>query len=158
MAAVNQATVFSRIDRAASNSTTAHFDLVLLQHVAMNISDRTRLYREIRRVLKPDGKLATFDGVLNDEAEPHYPVPWARTLATGFLLTAASTRAAIERRSPHLVWQGDMSLPGPGSRSRVPRDEISWKELGIFACGFRGRVHEDRNTWRTTDGRRRCSR
>ena len=34
------------------------FDVVLLQHVAMNISDRTRLYREIRRVLKSAGRTA----------------------------------------------------------------------------------------------------
>ena len=71
------------------------FDVVLLQHVAMNISDRTRLYREIRRVLKSGGRFATYDVVLND-GEPHYPVPWARTPATSFLLTAAATRAAIE--------------------------------------------------------------
>jgi SAM-dependent methyltransferase len=71
------------------------FDVVLLQHVAMNISDRTLLYREIRRVLKSGGMFAIFDVVLND-GEPHYPVPWARTPATSFLLTAAATRAAIE--------------------------------------------------------------
>jgi ubiquinone/menaquinone biosynthesis C-methylase UbiE len=35
------------------------FNVVLLQHVAMNISDRARLYREIRRVLKSGGKFAT---------------------------------------------------------------------------------------------------
>ena len=34
------------------------FDVVLLRHVAMNISDRTRLYREIRRVLKSGGRFA----------------------------------------------------------------------------------------------------
>src|SRR6202022_3289037 len=39
------------------------FDAVLLQHVAMNISDRARLYREIRRVLKTGGRFATFDVV-----------------------------------------------------------------------------------------------
>src|SRR5689334_5982423 len=71
------------------------FDVVLLQHVAMNISDRMRLYREIRRVLKSGGMFAIFDVVLND-GEPHYPVPWARTPATSFLLTAAATREAIE--------------------------------------------------------------
>ena len=73
----------------------AHFDAVFLQHVAMNVSDRTALYREIRRVLKARGKFATFDVVLND-GDPQYPVPWARTPATSFLLTAAATRAAIE--------------------------------------------------------------
>jgi sarcosine/dimethylglycine N-methyltransferase len=83
------------------------FDIVLLQHVAMNISDRTRLYREIRRVLKPGGRFATFDVVLND-GEPHYPVPWARTPATSFLLSAAATRAAIEPAGFRaLAWHDD---------------------------------------------------
>src|SRR4029077_10205051 len=67
----------------------------LLQHVAMNISDRARLYSVIRRVLKPGGKFATYDVVANG-AEPHYPVPWARSPATSFLKTAAATREAIE--------------------------------------------------------------
>src|SRR6202022_3637792 len=70
------------------------FDVVLLQHVAMNISNRTRLYREIRRVLKSGGRFAIFDVVLNS-GEPHYPVPWARTPATSFLLTAAAPAETI---------------------------------------------------------------
>ena len=83
------------------------FNVVLLQHVAMNISDRVRLYREIRRVLKSGGRFATFDVVLNT-GEPHYPVPWARTPATSFLLTAAATREAIESAGFHtLTWQDD---------------------------------------------------
>lgn len=72
-----------------------NFDTVLLQHVAMNIADRPRLYREIRRVLKPHGKLATYDVVLAG-GDPIYPVPWAETPATSFLLSADETRAAIE--------------------------------------------------------------
>jgi sarcosine/dimethylglycine N-methyltransferase len=83
------------------------FDVVLLQHVAMNISDRARLYREIHRVLNSGGRLATFDVVLNS-GEPHYPLPWARTPATSFLLTAAATREAIEPAGfLALAWQDD---------------------------------------------------
>jgi sarcosine/dimethylglycine N-methyltransferase len=85
----------------------SHFDVVLLQHVAMNISDRERLYREIRRVLKSGGRFAIYDVVLNS-GEPHYPLPWARTLATSFLLTAAATREAIEPAGFNtLAWQDD---------------------------------------------------
>jgi ubiquinone/menaquinone biosynthesis C-methylase UbiE len=72
------------------------FTVVLLQHVAMNIVDRARLYREVRRVLTPGGRFATFD-VVSGNGEPHYPVPWARTPATSHLLTAGATREAIER-------------------------------------------------------------
>ena len=74
---------------------TARFDAALLQHVAMNIADRAHLYGEIRRMLKPAGKFATFDVVANS-GEPRFPVPWARTPDTSFLLSAAATRAAIE--------------------------------------------------------------
>ncbi|HTW29353.1 MAG TPA: methyltransferase domain-containing protein [Acetobacteraceae bacterium] len=83
------------------------FNLVFLQHVAMNIADRNRLYGEVRRVLRSGGRLATFDVVLRG-GEPDYPLPWARTPATSFLLTGAATRAAIELAGFHvLTWQDD---------------------------------------------------
>jgi SAM-dependent methyltransferase len=83
------------------------FNVVLLQHVAMNISERERLYREIRRVLKSGGRFATFDAVLSS-GEPHYPLPWAQTPTTSFLLTAAATREAVEAAGFRtLAWQDD---------------------------------------------------
>ncbi|OAF09900.1 SAM-dependent methyltransferase [Bradyrhizobium centrolobii] len=83
------------------------FDVAWLQHVAMNVPDRGRLYREIRRVLKIGGRFATFDVVMGG-GEPLYPVPWARTPATSFLLSAAATREAIEAAGFRmLVWQDD---------------------------------------------------
>jgi sarcosine/dimethylglycine N-methyltransferase len=88
----------------------ASFDVALLQHVAMNIVDRAKLYREIRRVLKVGGRFATFDVVLSG-GDVLYPAPWARTSATSFLLTAAATREAVEPAGFRtLAWQDDTEL------------------------------------------------
>jgi sarcosine/dimethylglycine N-methyltransferase len=88
------------------------FDAVFLQHVAMNISDRARLYREIRRVLKQGGRFATFDAV-SLSAELHYPVPWARTPATSFLLTAAATRDSETAKAWFARLRASGPLPSP---------------------------------------------
>jgi SAM-dependent methyltransferase len=72
------------------------FDRVWTQHVAMNIADRSRLYRELARVLKPGGKLALYDAVAIPGAEPLFPVPWARDRSTSFLLDVDATRAVLE--------------------------------------------------------------
>lgn len=85
----------------------ARFNVVLLQHVAMNIGDRARLYSEVRRVLKAGGRFATYDIVLIG-GDPHYPVPWSRTPETSFLLSSADTQRAIESAGFHkLTWRDD---------------------------------------------------
>jgi hypothetical protein len=59
-------------------------------------------------VLRPGGRFATFDVVLMSGGEPHYPVPWARTPDTSFLLTAAATHEAIEAAGFRaLEWRDD---------------------------------------------------
>ncbi len=71
------------------------FDIALLQHVAMNINDRARLYGEIHRVLAAGGRFATFD-IVSVSGEPIYPLPWARTADLSALMTAQATCAAVE--------------------------------------------------------------
>jgi SAM-dependent methyltransferase len=83
------------------------FDAVFLQHVAMNIADRARLYAEVRRILAQGGRFATYDLVLR-EGEVIYPVPWARDPSTSFLLTAAATRTALEDAGFEVgLWRDD---------------------------------------------------
>ena len=100
------------------------FDIVYLQHVAMNIEDRTALYDEVRRILALGGRLATYDVVLR-EGDVIYPLPWARDASTSFLLSEADTRSALERASfraalwiddtdPVLDWfKAIMAAPAP---------------------------------------------
>src|SRR5579863_1746522 len=73
----------------------ASFDAVFLQHVAMNVEDRTTLYAEVRRILAPGGRLATYDLVLRD-GDIVYPTPWARDASASFLLSEIDTRSALE--------------------------------------------------------------
>lgn len=75
----------------------AGFDLVWSQNAAMNIADRERLYREMRRVLKPAGRLAFQDVARGPGGEPWYPTPWAKDRSISFVFTPDATRAALER-------------------------------------------------------------
>ena len=85
----------------------AAFDTVFLQHVAMNVEDRAALYAEIRRILGPGGRFATYDLVLRD-GDVVYPTPWARDASTSFLLTEGNTRAALEQAGfQALLWRDD---------------------------------------------------
>ncbi len=64
------------------------YDLVWMQNTSMNIPDKEKLYSEIRRVLRPNGKLATQD-VLSGPVTPlHYPVPWASDESLSFMISA----------------------------------------------------------------------
>lgn len=86
------------------------FDTVFLQHVAMNIEDRPALYTEVRRVLAPGGRLATYDLVCG-EGDILYPVPWARDASTSFLLSQAATRTLLEQAGfSATVWIDDTDL------------------------------------------------
>jgi SAM-dependent methyltransferase len=71
------------------------FDAVCLQHVAMNIEERTALYTQVRGILRPAGRFSTYDVVLRD-GDVVYPVPWARDASTSFLMSELETLTALE--------------------------------------------------------------
>ena len=61
-------------------------------------------------VLRAGGRFATYDAVSTGD-EPHFPVPWARTPDTSFLLTPDATREAIEASGFHtLAWLDDTEV------------------------------------------------
>ena len=90
--------VFREGDLSALPFEDSRFDLVWTQHVAMNIADRPGLYRELRRVLKPGGRLAFYDPLAAaGHLAPIYPVPWAQTAETSTLFTAEQTHTTLEQ-------------------------------------------------------------
>ena len=53
------------------------FDAAYMIHVGMNIDNKTRLFKEIHRVLQPGAKLGIYDVMQTGEGSLNYPVPWA---------------------------------------------------------------------------------
>lgn len=74
----------------------AGFDRVSMFHVGMNISDKTRLFSELSRMLKPGGLLAVYDVMRVGDGALEYPVAWAQDERFSFVDRPATYRAAIE--------------------------------------------------------------
>jgi SAM-dependent methyltransferase len=74
----------------------ASFDIVWTEHAAMNIPDKPRLYQEMHRVLKPGGTLAIYDILAGPSGPVLFPVPWARTPESSFLVTPDELRRLLE--------------------------------------------------------------
>jgi sarcosine/dimethylglycine N-methyltransferase len=72
------------------------FDVVISQHVQMNVADKARLYSEARRVLVSGGRLVLWDIVIGGGGALDYPLPWADQGERSHLATPGELRATIE--------------------------------------------------------------
>ena len=78
------------------------FDRAYMIHVGMNIADKGGVFREVRRVLKPGGKFAIFDFVRTSDVSITYPVPWAASEETSFVVGKENYHDALETAGFHL--------------------------------------------------------
>lgn len=72
------------------------FDVATLLHVGMNIADKSAVFAEVARVLKPGGVFAVNDVMLTGEGTPHYPLPWAANPDISFLNSPEEYANALE--------------------------------------------------------------
>jgi len=111
---------------AATGLPDAAVDAALTVHVAMNISDKPRLYAEAFRVLRPGGRFVVYDVLQGEGGDVHYPVPWANNSSTSFLATPQDMRellpaagfeiiSEVDSSDQSLVWFQQM-------RARIERD------------------------------------
>ncbi len=76
----------------------ASFDAVWTQHASMNIADKTRLYRELRRVLRPGGRLVFHDVLAGNNPGPlQFPLLWADGPEESHLIAAKDLRVLLPR-------------------------------------------------------------
>ena len=72
------------------------FDVVVSQHVQMNVADKGRLYREARRVLVEGGRIGLWDITCGRDGDPDYPLPWADAPDVSHVVTSERLAAFIE--------------------------------------------------------------
>jgi len=82
------------------------FDAVWSQHTFMNIEDKAHLFGEIRRVLRPGGRLIFNEVVSGSQSPVHYPVQWASDAAIDFLVPEAQMVERLETAGfEKIYWQ-----------------------------------------------------
>jgi SAM-dependent methyltransferase len=87
---------------------SSRFDVYWTQHSTMNIANKTRLYAEARRVLRPGGRLAFYEIMAGPGGAPHYPVPWARGPEASTLPAPEAIRDLLDRLGlEEQAWQDD---------------------------------------------------
>lgn len=73
----------------------AFFDHAYMLHVGMNIADKTALFAEVARVLKPGANFGVYDVMRIADGELTFPVPWATTAETSAVATPTAYKDAL---------------------------------------------------------------
>lgn len=80
-------------------------DVVWMQHVGMNIQDKVGLFRELRRVLRLNGKLALYEVFAGPEPAEYFPVPWASGPELSHLFFPEEIRKSLQNTGFRIeVW------------------------------------------------------
>ena len=75
----------------------ASFDGAYMLHTGMNIREKSRLFQQVRRVLKPGALFGIYDVMLETgDAALSFPLPWAATPGASFVETPATYRRLLE--------------------------------------------------------------
>jgi SAM-dependent methyltransferase len=131
------------------------FDLVWTQHVAMNISDRERMYGEMNRILRPAGRLAIYDVVAGTAGPLYFPVPWAREPNTSYVVSADSMRRTLESQGFRVIswidqteaavaWFSDRQKMRPPTQQALGLHIAMGSDFGTLSANLARNLREGR--------------
>lgn len=118
---------FRVADALAMPFGDASFDGAYSMNVSMNIADKSALYREIHRILRPGAWLVLSELAKGEGGDLDYPTPWASSGRTSFLSTPEETRRGLLGAGFDVIRlrsSAEETLAfGARSRARVERGE-----------------------------------
>jgi cyclopropane fatty-acyl-phospholipid synthase-like methyltransferase len=138
----------------------ASFDVAISQHVQMNVADKARLYHEARRVLADGGRLAIWDitiertGMMGNQGELGYPLPWADHPARSHLVTPGELRAVVESAGFAIQHWNDLTDQAAALMQAMLAQPANPLGLHAFVADFRQKV--ENLTGALADGRLRA--
>jgi SAM-dependent methyltransferase len=102
---------FHHASATATGLADAAYDLVWMQNAAMNIEDRSALYREVRRLLRPSGCYVFQEVMAGDGGPAYYPLNWATSEGESFLQKPESIlRMLLDAGFRVLAWEDETAV------------------------------------------------
>jgi SAM-dependent methyltransferase len=95
MVHLENAATFQHGSALAMPFEAGRFDGAYMIHVGMNIADKSGLFREVARVLRPGARFTIFDIVRVGEGAFTFPVPWAISEETSFVTDSKTYKDAL---------------------------------------------------------------
>jgi SAM-dependent methyltransferase len=110
----------------------AGFDVVISQHVQMNVTDKSRMYQQARRVLATGGRLAVWDVTAGTSGNLDYPLPWADRPELSHLTSADQLRVVIEAAGFAVVQWNDLTEDAAAFMEVLPSAPVGPLGLHTF--------------------------